>query len=134
MSPLEFERRHEAESAALDSALAVLEAGKPGADAAAVLKSHRRVCEQLALAQARGYPLHVAERLAALAQRAHRLIYRSPPARLAQLGLLLRSRFPRALRRQSGPLGWATLAFALPFLVMGWLIDRFGPMPPEVKT
>lgn len=124
MSPLEFETTHAPEWAALDAALALLEAGKPGADAAAVLRSHRRVCEQLALAQARGYPLHVAERLAALTQRAHRLIYRSPPAGLAQLGLLLRSRFPRALRGQAGPLGWATLAFVLPFVAMGWLCWR----------
>jgi uncharacterized membrane protein SpoIIM required for sporulation len=119
MSPLEFEQVHAAEWEALETQLGLLEARKPGVDAAAVLRSHRRVCEQLALAQARGYPLHVAERLGALAQRAHRLIYREPPAGVARLSQFLRLRFPQGLRRQRGPMLWATLAFALPLLATG---------------
>ncbi len=119
MSPHDFEQAHAAEWAALEAQLTLLEARKPGVDAAAVLRSHRRVCEQLALAQARGYPLHVADRLGALAQRAHRLIYREPPAGAARLGHFLRLRFPQGLRRQRGPLLWATLAFVVPLVVMG---------------
>src|SRR5688572_11223681 len=100
MSPLQFETRHAAEWDRLAQQLDVLEEPRrknkpqPELDAAALTAGYRRVCGQLALAQARAYPLHLIERLAALSQRAHRHIYREAPNNLARLQLLVCVHFP----------------------------------------
>lgn len=129
MSPLQFEERHAAEWAALEALLQALEAGGKaarGADAAAAARSYRRVCEQLALARSRAYPLHIADRLDGLAERAHRLLYRPPAGALGQLGRLVTQDFPRALRAQRRYLWLATLAFAGPALAM-YVATRLDP-------
>ena len=125
MSPLQFEARHGAEWSALERLLDDIEAGRR-ADAAAAARSYRRLCEQLALAQARAYPLHLAERLDALAHRAHRLIYRTPPRGFAQLADFVRSGFPRRLRSLWRYVLVATLVFALP-LVAAAIATRLDP-------
>lgn len=126
MSPLQFEQRHAAEWAALEAALEALEQGRPGTDAAACAQGYRRVCEQLALARSRAYPLHLAERLDTLAQRAHRLIYRERPTPGAGLRRLLLHTFPRTLRAERRMLWLATLAFVGPLLA-AYLATRWDP-------
>lgn len=129
MSPLQFEQRHKADWDRLAEQLDALEAGRPGVDAALVLKRYRQACEHLALVQARAWPLHLAERLGALTQRAHRQIYREPPASLARLARLVRVLFPRRLRAHPRVLLLATLAFLVPLLALGvatWLDPAFA--------
>ncbi len=124
LSPLAFEERHAAEWQALEEQLVALEDGQSGVDAAALLARHRRACEHLALARSRAYPLHLVERLAALTQRAHRQIYREPPAGWARLLALVRRGFPRGLRAQPGPMLASLVAFALPLVLLGWVTWR----------
>jgi len=119
MSPLQFEAQHGPEWQRLAEQLDALEAGKPGADAALLLKRYRQACEHLALVQARAWPLHLAQRLGALTQRAHRQIYREPPASLARLRALVLVHFPRRLRAHPRMLLLATLAFVVPLLALG---------------
>lgn len=119
MSPLQFEAQHAGEWQRLAEQLDTLEAGKPVAEAALLLKRYRQACEHLALVQARAWPLHLAERLGALTQRAHRQIYREPPASVARLVHLVRVQFPRRLRNESRLLLVATLAFFVPLVALG---------------
>lgn len=126
MSPLQFEQRHAAEWAALESALEALEKGRKGADAAAAARGYRRVCEQLAVARSRAYPLHLAERLDTLAQRAHRLLYRERPAFGEGLRRLLLVSFPRTLRAERRLFWLAAVAFVGP-LVAAYLATRWDP-------
>ncbi len=119
MSPLQFETRHGPGWDRLAEQLDALEAGRPGVDAAVLLRRYRQACEHLALVQARAWPLHLAERLGTLTQRAHRQIYREPPASLARLVALVRVHFPRRLRGNPRMLWLATLAFCVPLLALG---------------
>ncbi len=130
MSPLQFEQRHAADWQRLSEQLDALEKGeRAGIDAAMLLRRYRQACEHLALVQARAWPLHLAERLGALTQRAHRQIYREPPASLARLVRLVREQFPRRLRAHPRMLLLATLAFMLPLVALGvatWLDPAFA--------
>jgi uncharacterized membrane protein SpoIIM required for sporulation len=129
MSPLQFEARHAPDWQRLAEQLDALEAGRPGADAAVLLKRYRLACEHLALVQARAWPLHLAERLGSLTQRAHRQIYREPPASLARLARLVRVQFPRRLRAHPRLLLLATLAFFVPLVASGvatWFDPAFA--------
>ena len=57
--------------------------------------AYRRLCQQLALAQKRGYGPHLQARLQSLMQRGHDVLYRTPPARGRALLHLLGARFPQ---------------------------------------
>jgi uncharacterized membrane protein SpoIIM required for sporulation len=128
MTPLQFEALHEAEWVELASALAGPNRWGPGrgaaarptgADAARLALLYRRCCEHLALARERSYPLHITERLDALAHRAHQHIYRQPawpPASAWRRGLLA---FPRAVRAQWRLVLLAALVFLAPAMALG---------------
>ncbi len=118
MTPLQFEAEHAPEWERLGRRLDDLEARRP-TDAAAAALEYRRLCEQLALVRARAWPLHLAVRLDALAARAHRQLYRAPPAGLEGLRRLVLQTFPQVLRRRRRHLAAATLAFVLPLLAVG---------------
>lgn len=78
---------------------------------------YRRLCQQLALARRRGYSPAVVDRLQALTQRGHDVLYRARrPAWSKALGFFIAD-FPRLVRAQRGCL-WLSLAvFALPALL-----------------
>lgn len=97
-----------------------------GVDGALLATRYRRVCEHLALAQSRAYPLHLVARLEALAQDAHRLIYRRQDYGLSRLGRLLRADLPRGMRAQGRFVLLALLLFGLPLLV-SFLLSWLGP-------
>jgi uncharacterized membrane protein SpoIIM required for sporulation len=119
MSPLQFEAHHEADWVALAAALDRLDARADEPDAAGLLRRYRRLCEQLALARARAYPLDLIDRLDQLAQRAHLRIYRRPPSPWAGLRRLVGQEFPQAVRAEAAAMAIAALAFVLPMLVVG---------------
>jgi len=118
MTPLQFEAMHAPLWAELEAEIRIAER-KRKFDGARLASLYRRVCEHLALAQARAYPVHVTQRLEALTQGAHRLIYRRHDYGMARLGRLVLVDFPQAVRAHRGFLLAATLLFTLPLLLAG---------------
>ena len=91
----------------------------PAPDAERLAALYRAICEHLALAQARAYPIHLAERLEDLAQRAHRLIYRQHELGWQRLRRFFLAEVPAALRAQRRYVWMAALLFYGPALLMG---------------
>jgi uncharacterized membrane protein SpoIIM required for sporulation len=63
-------------------------------------EAYRRVCQDLALAQARGYSREVTDRLQQIVQMGHRQLYRPPAPRWHKLAVFLLADFPRLVRQQ----------------------------------
>ncbi|MEL1266306.1 stage II sporulation protein M [Pseudoxanthomonas putridarboris] len=84
---------------------------------------YRRVCQQLALARKRGYSPVVVERLQALMQQGHGLLYRTPPPRWRRAARFLLADFPRLVRSEAGCMWVATLVFVLPLVLMFVLLQ-----------
>ena len=136
MTPVKFEADYQAVWDALDAALEQAEgnAAKPSkanqanaptlATGAELAAMYRRSCEHLALAQARGYPIHLVQRLETLTQRAHRLIYRQQDYGLARLGRLILVGFPQSVRAHRWYLLVSALLFVLPMVLVGWATYR----------
>jgi len=125
MTPLKFEAEHAPLWTELEAALAPAKPKSKGndanvADGARLAALYRRVCEHLALAQARAYPVHLTHRLETLAQEAHQRIYRRHDYGMARLGRLALVDFPQAVRAHRWYLLAATLMFVLPMLLVGW--------------
>ncbi len=98
-------------------------------DGALLAQRYRRVCEHLALAQSRAYPVHLVTRLEALAQDAHQLIYRRQDFGLNAFARLVRVDLPRAVRAQGRYVGLSLLLFAVPLLLamaLAWLGPDFA--------
>ncbi|WP_213959738.1 stage II sporulation protein M [Variovorax sp. dw_954] len=119
MTPLQFEEMHAPLWAELEAEVGVAER-KRKFDGARLATLYRRVCEHLALAQARAYPVHMTQRLETLTQSAHRLIYRRHDYGMARLGRLVLVDFPEAVRAHGGFLLAAALLFTLPLLLAGF--------------
>jgi uncharacterized membrane protein SpoIIM required for sporulation len=130
MNPAQFESAYRAQWDELEALLMARpkpsrrgdKAAPPDAERLAAL--YRAVCEHLALAQARAYPVHVAERLEDLAQRAHRLIYRQHDLGWRRLVRFILAEVPAALRAQRRYVWLAALLFYGPALLIGlttWL-------------
>ena len=104
-----FEQRHQAAWQRFDKRLAFLEKGKKlegsSDDFAA---DYRRLCQQLALAQERGYSSHLIDQLQQLAMRGHQLA-----------GL------PRLVREEWRSIAVASLLFYGSALLMGLLVYHF---------
>jgi len=130
MTPLQFETAHAPLWSELETQLAALEKnpGKRRAasmrlDGACFAAQYRQVCEHLALAETRAYPMYLVERLQALVQRAHPVIYRERNRGMEQLARLLLLDFPQAVRAHRGYLWLACALFVLPLLAaagMAW--------------
>jgi uncharacterized membrane protein SpoIIM required for sporulation len=125
MTPMRFEAEYGPLWDAFAEQLALANQGK-AVDAALLAARYRRVCENLALAQSRAYPMHLVARLEALAQDAHQLIYRRQDYGLHAFGRLLRSDLPRAVRAQGRYVLLALALFALP-LAMAFGLALQGP-------
>lgn len=128
MTPIRFEAEYRGMWDALAEQLKVAEAGKP-VDGALLASRYRRVCEHLALAQSRAYPIHLLARLESLAQDAHRILYRRQDYGLAALGHLLRVQLPQTVRDQRRYVLLAFLLFTVPLLIcflLAWLTPDFA--------
>lgn len=126
MSPTQFEASYSAQWDELEALLAATEqrsrwrrATSQPADAERLASLYRAVCEHLALARGRAYPIHLSERLEDLAHRAHRLIYRQHDIGWQRLKRFFGREVPAALRAQWRYIAVATLLFAGPMLAMG---------------
>lgn len=125
MTPMRFEAEYGAVWAALAEQVAEAQRGK-AVDAALLAARYRRVCENLALAQSRAYPMHLVARLEGLAQDAHQLIYRRQDYGLRALGRLLRIELPRAVRSEWRLVLLALALFALP-MALAFGLSLAGP-------
>lgn len=88
---------------------------------------YRRLCQHLALARRRGYSPQLAERLQALVQRGHAVLYRTPTPRPRRALEFLAAGFPRLVRAQWPAMLVALALFALPaialFIAVQWRPD-----------
>lgn len=123
MTPLQFETAHAPLWAELEVALAQ-SAQRKAFDGARLASLYRAGCEQLALAQARSYPIHITERLESLVQSAHQRIYQRHDYGVARLRRLVLIDFPAMVRRHRGYVLVAALLFVLPMLAAGWATWR----------
>ncbi|HVF35632.1 MAG TPA: stage II sporulation protein M [Candidatus Saccharimonadia bacterium] len=123
----DFQRRHEAEWAALDEWLALR--SRPSRklrsqDAEAAFgdlefaRAYRRVCQQLAIAERRGYSGVVLERLRMLVHRGHLVLYRPPALRLQAALSFVASGFPRLVRAEWRAMAISALLLFAPMLAM----------------
>ncbi|HMT37104.1 MAG TPA: stage II sporulation protein M, partial [Thermomonas sp.] len=106
-----FIARHQAEWQAFDAWLDA-RGGRPrraradrdwrGMDDSAVPAAYRRLTQQLGLARRRGYSPQLVERLQALVQRGHDVMYRPPPPRWRRSVEFLLADFPRLVRAERG--------------------------------
>lgn len=76
--------------------------------------AYRRLCQQLALAERRGYSEELLRELRALVQRGHVLLYQPPKPRLHRALSFFAADFPRLVRAQGWALAISALLLALP--------------------
>lgn len=136
MTPKQFEADHAAAWSELEALLAQAEGRREkrsrvqGAktprraagefDGDRLSRLYRRCCEHLALAQSRDYPIGMTQRLEALTQRAHQVIYRRRGDGLARLRRLVLVDIPEAVRAHRLYVLVAALLFGLPTLALGF--------------
>ena len=129
MTPLQFEQQHQQEWLELQNLLRQLQnslrgRSKDGQPIAGerVAALYRRACEQLALARARAYPAYLVDRLEQLTADGHQLIYQRSEFGYARLKEIVAGEFPRAVRAHSAYVWLALAVFAIPTLVLGFLV------------
>jgi uncharacterized membrane protein SpoIIM required for sporulation len=127
MKQSEFESRHRNEWRTFSETLDVLERGKKLSSSlsAEFPAAYRRLCQQLALAQARGYSTHSIDNLQLLVQRGHQQLYRHrSPLTGRLLGFFLGG-FGRLVREEWRYVAAASLLFYMSLLGMGALVLAF---------
>jgi len=121
-----FESRHQADWQTFAALLDTLERGKADSQQCTLFAhDYRRLCQQLALAQARGYSSHLIEQLQQLAMRGHQQFYRHRSPLVAQLIGFLLGGFPRLVRAEWRCVLAASLLFFGSLLAMGALVYAF---------
>jgi uncharacterized membrane protein SpoIIM required for sporulation len=116
MTPLEFESSNESRWKELEQAVGLRD---KDLDPERFLALYRTCCEHLALAQARGFPAHVIERLSAVTARAHQIVYRQGEFGLARISRVLLQQFPAMVRAQRGYVAVAALLVLVPAFTLG---------------
>jgi len=121
VTPLEFEESNETRWREFEGFL-----GKSDRDldSERFLTLYRSCCEQLALAQARGFPAHVIERLSIMAAQGHQILYRQSEFGWARVGRLLLREFPESVRAHWRYVLAAALIFLGPTVALGWAVYR----------
>lgn len=121
-----FEQRHQAAWQRFDKRLAFLEKGKKlegsSDDFAA---DYRRLCQQLALAQERGYSSNLIDQLQQLAMRGHQQFYRHRSHLGSRILGFLLACLPRLVREEWRSIAVASLLFYGSALLMGLLVYHF---------
>lgn len=101
------------------------QAGLEGLDDIDFAARYRRACQQLAIAQRRGYSPLVLQRLEHLVQRGHDVLYRPPTLRLRRIVTFFASDFPRLIRRHRKFVALSTLLFFVPLVAMIVLLQYY---------
>jgi uncharacterized membrane protein SpoIIM required for sporulation len=121
MSALEFETTNEALWKELEEAVKLAER-RLNPDR--FLTLYRTCCEHLALAQARGFPAPLIERLSIVTARAHRIVYRQTDFGLARISRALLSGFPSMVRAHRGYVLISALLLLIPAIGLGAAVYR----------
>jgi uncharacterized membrane protein SpoIIM required for sporulation len=116
MTALEFETANGALWTDLEEAIKLPEREL---DPERFLRLYRTCCEHLALAEARGFPSAIVERLSVVTARAHQIVYRQSDFGLARIAHVLLNRFPAMVRAQGGYVALAALLLLGPALALG---------------
>jgi uncharacterized membrane protein SpoIIM required for sporulation len=116
MTPLEFESSNAARWGELEK---LLECKERELDPERFLTLYRMCCEHLALAQARGFPPHVIERLSIVTGRAHQIVYRQSELGGAQVLRALTVTFPRKVRAHLPYMLAAAMLLFVPAVMLG---------------
>jgi len=134
MTPLQFETAHAPVWLELEAAIAALEkkprrrAAQAKPEGARIAAQYRQVCEHLALAQARAYPVYLTERLQTLVHAGHAVLYRERSTGLEQFSRLLLVEFPQTVRAHRPYVLLASALFVLPLLLaagLAWVEPSF---------
>lgn len=121
-----FELRHQAEWRQFSERLASLEKGHARANANETFsRDYRRICNQLAMAQERGYSSHLIDPLHQLALRGHHQLYRQRHPLGAQILGFVLAGFPRLIRAEWRLVAIASLLFFGSLVGMGLLVQGF---------
>ncbi|KAF1012743.1 MAG: hypothetical protein GAK31_03960 [Stenotrophomonas maltophilia] len=86
---------------------------------------YRRLCQQLALARARGYSPPLVARLQQLMQQGHGVLYRTRAPRLRRAAEFLLADFPLTVRSQARSMWVALALFAVPLVASFVLVQRY---------
>jgi uncharacterized membrane protein SpoIIM required for sporulation len=116
VTPLDFEAENQAAWRELES---LLELQERKLDPDRFLTLYRQCCEHLALAQSRGFPLHLIDRLSAVTSRAHQIAYRQSGAGMKRVIRTLADDFPAMVRRHRNYVALAIALFIVPTLAVG---------------
>jgi uncharacterized membrane protein SpoIIM required for sporulation len=121
VTPLEFEASNEPRWSEFEGFLGKAD---KDLDSDRFLSLYRGCCEQLALAQARGFPAHVIERLSIMTAQGHQIVYRRSDFGMARIGRVLLHQFPDMVRAHRGYVLVAALILLVPALALGIAIYR----------
>lgn len=117
-----FESRHKAEWERFAVALERLEHGKETAQVSDFPKAYRRLCQHLALAQARGYSSFLIDSLQQQVLRGHQQLYRHRSRLGALIISFILADFPRLVREQWRFVAAASLLFFGSLIGFGVLV------------
>jgi uncharacterized membrane protein SpoIIM required for sporulation len=118
-----FEQRHHNDWRSFNEQLDALEKGKATAEQTnGFTAGYRRICQQLAIAQDRGYSSHLIDQLQHQAMRGHQQFYRHRSPLGGQLLSFILTGFPRLVRAQWRYVAVASLLFFGGLLLMGALV------------
>ncbi len=79
---------------------------------------YRRVCQQFALAERRGYSAILIEQLSDLVQRGHHVLYRPKPTRASRMLAFFAADFPILVRAQWRAMAVSAFLFFVPLIAM----------------
>jgi len=116
MTALEFETANEALWHELERAVKLSERA---IEPQRFLHLYRTCCEHLALAQARGFPTALIERLSIVTARAHQIVYRQSDFGLSRMARVLLHAFPARVRAHAGYVAVAALLLMAPAAILG---------------
>ena len=123
MKQAQFEKRHLASWQRFARQLAALEHNKLASkECEAFASQYRQICQQLALAEARGYSSHLIDRLQQLTLRGHQQFYRHRSHLGARTIAFILGGFPQQVRNQWRFVLAASLLFYGGLLAMGLLV------------
>ncbi|MDG9853497.1 stage II sporulation protein M [Pseudomonas nitroreducens] len=132
-----FEQRHQGSWKRFAKRLEQLESGKrqePSEKPEEFAADYRRICQQLALAQERGYSSHLIDQLQQLAMRGHQQFYRHRSHLGARILGFLVAGFPRLVREEWRCITIASLLFYGSLLLMGVLVYHFPDLVYSVMA
>jgi hypothetical protein len=116
MTPLEFETKQAPRWSELEK---LLTREEKQLDPERFLDLYRTCCEHLVLAQARGFPAHVIERLSIVTARAHQIVYRRSEFGLARVLRILTITFPQTVRANWKYVSIAAALLIVPAIAIG---------------